>query len=518
MKNDTSNTTVSSNRRKKSMDALAKYKITMAEKKKALQQAAAEEESKSLQSAEDQQQGKDYSDIGASIRNNSKTVHISQLIKSHEKVRVMNMKAIRTLIQEAVESTVDKLTQKLDENDRKQLLEEAEEDFNERMKAFQAEKKTLEEQALTYQDQLKSAERLLQKEQVRSIESDQFTVSSSGLHEMEERFQRVVNTVARKQHIDDSLSDELKDIMSHLLDSEREKIAEQAKKSQSDHISLLEKKVKRLASSLEDTEKERDVARRHAESVSSDGGTGLRNVMSSGLDEGDPGKEHKLELLKEIFDQNMAMRQNLQERGIDLTRRKPAASAQAEAAKPPAEEGVVEEVSSETPAAEISADEQDSHEISEIVEDEIHPDDMVWEPGSTATFKEENTAVTKIAIRQVEPPPLIRKTSPNQADVLDDNREESLENPDDMPWEPSAPVASEKSDSPVTKIAVRQVEPPPLMRTEKTQSAAGEEELLENPDDMMWEPSTTASTEGAARAVQKIKIRTVEPPPLERQA
>ena len=57
---------------------------------------------------------------------------------------------------------------------------------------------------------------------------------------------------------------EMRETIVHLLDTERARVQAKEEAAQSDRILLLEKKIGRLARNLDQTEQERDVAKRHA--------------------------------------------------------------------------------------------------------------------------------------------------------------------------------------------------------------------------------------------------------------
>jgi hypothetical protein len=255
-------------------------------------------------------------DIGASIRSHAKTVRASELAARHDRVRVLNMGTIKNLIQEAVEEAAAHLTRSLSEAERKRLLEEAEEGFQERLKAFQSEKEDAEIKTKRLSEQLEAARRLLDEERKRTIKADQFTVSAEGLGEIEDRFQRLLSRSISEGGIAPQLEEELRKLIAHILDSERDKIRERELEAQNAKIALLEKKVGRLAGSLEETERQRDEAQRFAAFLESQGGGSLRNVFTAGLKEGDPNKAKKLELMKKILDENRLLRQSL---GIALS-------------------------------------------------------------------------------------------------------------------------------------------------------------------------------------------------------
>jgi len=86
----------------------------------------------------------------------------------------------------------------------------------------------------------------------------------------------------------------MRQVLSTLLDEERDKIQEKAKEAQSDHLELLERKIGRLAKTLQSAEHERDSAQRRARALEEAGVAGLRNVVTTGLDTGDPDRRLRI--------------------------------------------------------------------------------------------------------------------------------------------------------------------------------------------------------------------------------
>ena len=434
-------------------------------------------------------------DVGATIRSRAKTVNASELAARHSKVRVLNMATIKELIQEAVEEAAKRLGGAIDEAERKRLMTEAEEEFNERLKVFNAEKQGWEEQQKTLEGQLKKAQNLLEEEREKAISSDQFTVSAAGMEDLEKRMERLVNRAVRVNGVNDALSDELHTMVSHLLDSERGRIAEQAQLAQSEAIALLEKKVKRLAGNLDSTEKERDLHMRRAAALEESGGGGLRNVMTAGLDAEDPDKDRKLALLKTIFDENKAMRKHMDDKGVKLP--KPQVKPQPKLQLPPAPSPTSEPDVSDPPVVEKVEAEAELEASSTATEKDKFfgggdPDDEIWTPGTKISSEpewtdDEASDVKKMTgFKDFAPPPLERSAKSQSTDndasssspapaSADAEPEESdgyfdTGNPDDEIWEPGTTISSEPAwdgaENPDVKKVTnfKQFEPPPLER------------------------------------------------------
>lgn len=382
-------------------------------------------------------------DVGAAIRSKAKTVRASELAARHDKVRVLNMATIKSLIQEAVEEAAAHLTRALGDAERKRLLEEAEEGFKERLKAFELDKKSAEEKARVLQADLNAAKELLEQERKRSIQADQFTVSEAGLADLDLRMMKIIERSVARGEAGPELELKLREMIAHILDSERERLKEKELAAHNDKIALLEKKVARLAHSLDETEKERDEARQIAEAMERDGLSvqEVRNKYRIGLAGDDPNRERKLALMRELVEQNRELRKQL---GIKT--RDPAEVAREQEAEDQRKRAEAEaarrelladraEAAAAAPAAAVpAADEaQDGDGAAETAADPgINPDDQPWEPpAKPAVAASEDDRGIKImrSYKDFAPPPL-------QAPPADDGAPPA--NPDDQPWEPPA--------------------------------------------------------------------------------
>ncbi len=396
-------------------------------------------------------------DVGAAIRSKAKTVRASELAARHDNVRVLNMATIKLLIQEAVEEAATHLTRALGESERKRLMEEAEDSFKERLKAFELDKKDAEEKARVLQKDLNAAKELLEQERKRSIAADQFTVSEAGLAEIDVRMMTIIQRAVSRGEAGPELELKLREMIAHILDTEREKLKEKELSAHNEKIALLEKKVARLAHSLDSTEKERDEARQIAEAMEKYGITAaeVKNKYKIGLDGEDPNRERKLALMRELVEQNRELRKQLGIKTRDPDEVAREVAEEAKKAKADAEQakcealGLDEPTDAPTPtsapiavvptpeskAAEAPAAEPDATDATEVGPT-IDPDDQPWEPSAPsapAKAAEEDERGVKILrdFKQAEPPPL---------QILDqpDESEEVLVDPDDQPWDGSS--------------------------------------------------------------------------------
>lgn len=422
-------------------------------------------------------------DIGATIRNKAKTVRASELAARHDRVRVLNMATIKALIQEAVGEAVQHVTAMMGDSERKRLLEEAENGFQERLKVFQAEKLGAEAKAKQLQDQLKMAQDLLEQERKRTISADQFTVSEAGLGEIEDKMKRVLERALRDGNASPELQEQLRSMIGHILDSERERIKAQELEAQNAKIDLLEKKIKRLATTLDETERQRDEAQQLAKALEEQGG-GLRNIMAAGLKDSDANKKKKLALMKEILEINRKMREEL---GITYNRDDAAVAKVDEVmAKlpdrpyvPPEDATapgahVPGEAPAEAPAATADADGYEpaaAGSASDVADDDapiVNPDDEPWEVKPIQVLSDEERDEAKVGVKRIKAgaksaPPLQRSgaSSPDADDTAVESASAAVD-PDDQPWD-SQPIDG-GSGGTVKRISVTGKEPPPLER------------------------------------------------------
>ncbi len=380
-------------------------------------------------------------DVGAAIRNRARTVNASELAARHEKVRVLNMGTIKALIQEAVQEAAGHLTRSLGEAERERLLKEAEEGFQERMKAFEAQKLSAEARSAQLQEQLRKAQETLEQERQRAIKADQFTVSAAGLQALDDQLRRSLDRAIAGHGVSDELEQQLRTLVAHVLDTEREKMRAKEQEAQNAAIALLEKKISRLSDSLSDAERQRDEAREFAAMVEASGGSAVSaQKFKAGLKGDDPNKKRKMELMKELMEENRKLRREL---GIALnTAPMPEAAPTAEpAAGPPVPEPVAA-----APAVEPEPMAAGEEPVPDG-EPSVNPDDLPWEPTAAAAPAdlpdEDERGVKRIRVFPTrEPPPL---TSAAAEPTQSDDATAVEINPDDEPWEPPAGGAAAPS-------------------------------------------------------------------------
>ena len=176
-------------------------------------------------------------DVEATLRSRARMVDTRRLSNRH--VRVLDMGSIMGLISEAVEDVLVERGGVVDEEERRRLIEETEAQFRERLQAFQNEKQDLEARSQQLEEQLQQARQMLTEERLKVISTDRFTVSDAGMVELETRMSRILERSLANGTSPEG-EEELRSMLSRLLDDEREKISEQAKLAQGDRIELAE--------------------------------------------------------------------------------------------------------------------------------------------------------------------------------------------------------------------------------------------------------------------------------------
>jgi len=244
------------------------------------------------------------------ILNRSRTVSSSDLARRKREVQVVGMAAMTSLIEEAVGETLAGIDRDLDEQARRRLIEETEAAFHERLESLKAEKQGAEAQAATLARQLERAQEVLAEERARVIEDKQFMISDAGLEVLEERMEQLVSRALQAGNVDGPLQSEIREVFGNVLSKERERTGLQAREAHSDSIELLERKVERLAETLEKSQKARAIAEQRAAALEASGG-GLKGIMEAGLHPEDPTREAKLALLREIVNENNLVREHI---------------------------------------------------------------------------------------------------------------------------------------------------------------------------------------------------------------
>jgi len=390
-------------------------------------------------------------DVDAAIRSRARTIDANELARRVKNVRALGMTTIRGLIEDAVAEAAEHFGRTLGAHERKRLLEEAEDLFKERLEGFRSEKAGLEAHAKTLQEQLARAQLVLEEERQRIVSADQFTVSDAGIVEIEKRLGRMLDRAVQQGGIDAQLEQHMRVVLAQLLDDEREKISSKAREAQNDRVVLLERKISRLASTLEETQSERDLAKRRAAALEEAGGAGLRNVIAAGIGADAPDRERRLELMRDIFRENQRMYAELAALGVVVPRVAPPGT-------PPADARAAAETAAPTDAA---------APVESSDENELRADDTTTFVSPAIERQVNGTLAAETTVDSKHP----------HAESPDDGTESEVD-PDDLPWSPTGGddadrVVEISSGSGARAVAIAPVVAPPLLRRKASASARG---------------------------------------------
>ena len=210
-----------------------------------------------------------HPDIESALRSRSRLVRTSTIAAQRDSVRVLNLSAIKTLIQDAVEDTLRESGRSLEESELTELIEESEKGFQKRLAQFEDEKADLQSRIDGLSTRLDRAQELLDRERNREVDRDRFALSESALGELERTFETIIDDAVAAKEVKPSFETELRVAMERCLDSERDRVHALEEKARNENIDLLERKIQRLARSLDDARTDRDQARETARRVES---------------------------------------------------------------------------------------------------------------------------------------------------------------------------------------------------------------------------------------------------------
>ncbi len=253
----------------------------------------------------------DHPDLESALRSRSRLVRTSAIAAQRDSVRVLNLSAIQDLIKDAVEDTLHESGRLLDETETLRLIKESEQGFRKKLEEFQNENADLQSRVQGLSGRLQRAQDLLGREKNREVERERFTLSESALIEMESSLGAVIEEAVKTGSVPDELEMELRSAMERSLDSERERVRVQEEQARNENIHLLERKIHRLARSLDEARGERDTAResvRRAESKDGASFAGSGADLVKGSSEDDPNNGRRRALLLDLVKENRELR------------------------------------------------------------------------------------------------------------------------------------------------------------------------------------------------------------------
>ncbi|MCH2375138.1 MAG: hypothetical protein MK538_13195 [Planctomycetes bacterium] len=251
-------------------------------------------------------------DLRSKIRERMTTIRSAELACRLDTVQVVNLSTIRKLIQEAVEEAITAIGPTIGA-EKKQLLAESEKVFRRKSKALQGEKPNTEAQSPELKNELCETRRLFAEEGSAEVAKKEKALYDQGMTRLEKSLARILNRAVRAGSVEAGLEKNLRDLIASIAEEERHRIKSELEDERRERTELLEKKIVRLAASLERTCEERNSAREELQQLKS-ADVRVGNVMQPGLSTSDQSRKRKFLLLKEVADQNRAFRDAIREK------------------------------------------------------------------------------------------------------------------------------------------------------------------------------------------------------------
>ncbi len=242
-------------------------------------------------------------DLGATLRNKVKIVRAADMASRVDKLQVIDISTIRELVRVAVNEAAHILRPQRAEPDNRP------EPPRPRTKTALLDSHTT------------SITTLMIEHRARAGSARSGSPPESVLEKLDERIHGVLQRVRATGSLPEGLQDNVRKLISKAITEEEENLKKRLYPSKDDQIALLEKKVKRLATALDSATQERDHVRGQlASAIDASRRTRFGPVSREGIDKADPDRKLKLSLLKEIVQQNRAVRKTLAENHREIER------------------------------------------------------------------------------------------------------------------------------------------------------------------------------------------------------
>ena len=253
-------------------------------------------------------------DLESALRSRSRLVRTSAIAAHRDSVRVLNLSAIKELIQASVDEVIQESGRSLGEEELRRLREESEKIFQEKLTEFQNEKADLHSHIENLTAKLNRTQELLGSEKDREVERDRFTMTRESLIELERTLDRIIDKSANSHNLPEKVELEIREAVQHSLELERSKATDREEKTRSENIELLERKVHRLAKNLDEARSQRDVARETARRLdrreTSPTGTFTPPEAFTNKTDEDPGGRRRA-LLVDLVSENRQLREQI---------------------------------------------------------------------------------------------------------------------------------------------------------------------------------------------------------------
>jgi len=194
------------------------------------------------------------------LRSRSRLVRTSAIAAQRDSVRVLNLSAIKELIQASVDEVIQESGRSIGEEEIKRLREESEKSFKEKLAEFQNENADLQSHIGSLRAKLERTQELLGTERDREVERDRFTLTRESLEELENTLERIIERATNTSELPEEVQVEIREVVHKSLEEERSRAKDREESARSENIDLLERKIQRLAKNLDAARSQRDQA------------------------------------------------------------------------------------------------------------------------------------------------------------------------------------------------------------------------------------------------------------------
>jgi hypothetical protein len=255
------------------------------------------------------------------LHNRTKSTSIRRLERQGVKnVSILNVKDLKTLIQDAVDKTLKDLGISLSQEELQKINDRTREEFlrilNDRdelkasMRTMGEEMEILKENIRLMKAELDVDNRLLQNEESQILQNKLAQVSHDREANLDSTLLVHLKSLLAESNVDVAVKDEVLRLTLHLVEKERERSESDIKASQEDRVHKLKRRIAKLNAKLEETEK---ILEKVRSQENMDQGVASEFKTPQGMDSDAVFREEKKALLKEIFTLNMDLKKLITE-------------------------------------------------------------------------------------------------------------------------------------------------------------------------------------------------------------
>ena len=199
-------------------------------------------------------------DLEDALRSRSRLVRTSAIAAQRDSVRVLNLSAIKELIQASVDEVIRESGRSIGEEELRRLREESQKSFQVRLAEFQNEKADLQSHVKNLNAKLQRTQELLGSEREREVDRDRFTLSRESLDQLEDTLDRIIERATISHQLPDEVEEEIREVVHKSLEEERTRASDREEETRSENIDLHERKIQRLAKNLDAARLQREEA------------------------------------------------------------------------------------------------------------------------------------------------------------------------------------------------------------------------------------------------------------------